>query len=110
MNITTEGVSGTSAQTIRNYYVYATDIDSDGVIELPQPQPLPAYGETPADDVYWIINWYRVSADDGKRTITLTTYHNYSGGWFVIFPEEWSGELTITRSSEVSGVRGYVFS
>lgn len=110
MNITTEGVSGTSAQTIRNYYVYATDIDSDGVIELPQPQPLPAYGETPADDVYWIINWYRVSADDGKRTITLTTYHNYSGGWFVILPEEWSGELTITRSSEVSGVRGYVFS
>ena len=109
MNITTEGASGTSAQTIRNYYVYATDINSDGVIELPQPMQLPAYGNSAAEDVYWTIDWYRLSVE-GRRYRTMTTYHNYSGGWFVKLPEEWRGELTISRSEEVSGVRGYVFS
>ncbi|MCI8526255.1 MAG: hypothetical protein HFF17_10115 [Oscillospiraceae bacterium] len=106
VNITTEGVSGTSAQTIRNYYVYATDIDSDGVIELPQPRQLPRYDEASQEDVYWLIDWYRLNID-GTRRRTMTTYHNYSGGWFVVLPEEWNGAVSITRESEVSGVRGY---
>ncbi len=109
VNITTEGASGTSAQTIRNYYVYATDIDSDGVIELPQPRQLPCYGDSSQEDVYWIIDWYRISVD-GRREKKMTTYHNYSGGWFLVLPEEWNGEITISRSGEVSGVRGYTFS
>ena len=106
-NITAEGASGTSAQTVRNYYVYATDIDSDGIVELPQPRQLPTYGESAPEDVYWIIDWYRLSID-GKRTREMTTYHNYSGGWFLTLPEEWNGNITIYRSAEVSGVRGYV--
>ena len=28
--------TGMSVQTVRNYFVYAADIDSDGLIELPQ--------------------------------------------------------------------------
>ncbi len=30
-----------AVQTVRNYYVYATDIDTDGLIELPEFVPLP---------------------------------------------------------------------
>lgn len=110
MNITTEGASGTSAQTIRNYYVYATDIDSDGVIELPQPKQLPNYiTENSSDEVFWIIDWYKLSID-GKKTWQMTTYHNYSGGWYITLPDAWNGQITISRSSEQSGVKGYVFS
>ena len=108
-NITTEGASGTSAQTVRNYYVYATDIDSDGIVELPQPKQLPSYGESAPEDVYWIIDWYQLSIN-GERHKEMTTYHNYSGGWFLRLPEEWEGNITISRSEEVSGVWGYVIS
>lgn len=107
LNITTAGVEGTSAGTVRNYYVYGTDIDRDGVIELPQPIQLPTRGG--AEDAYWIIEWYKMDLY-GRRTCETTTYHNYSGGWYVTLPNEWRDGLTISRSAEVSGVRGYVFS
>ncbi|MCI8842704.1 MAG: hypothetical protein HFF08_01135 [Oscillospiraceae bacterium] len=107
LNITTAGAAGTSAGTVRNYYVYGTDIDRDGVIELPQPIQLPSRGG--AEDAYWIIEWYKMDLY-GRCTRETTTYHNYSGGWYVTLPDEWSDTLTISRSAEVSGVRGYVFS
>lgn len=107
LNITTAGAEGTSAGTVRNYYVYGTDIDRDGVIELPQPIQLPSWGGT--EDAYRIIEWYKMDLY-GRRTRETTTYHNYSGGWYVTLPDEWSGSLTISRGAEVSGVRGYVFS
>ena len=34
-NVTFSNDSGTSIQTMRNFYVYADDIDNDGVVELP---------------------------------------------------------------------------
>ncbi len=98
-----------SASTVRNYYVYATDIDSDGIIELPEPELLPSLQGADAADAYWIIRWYSLSID-GRRTRKMTTYHNYSGGWYVTLPDAWGASLTVTRGEEISGVRGYVFS
>ena len=40
----------------------------------------------------------------------MTTYHSFSGGWFLSLPDRWQNRLCITRSEEVGGVRGYVFS
>ena len=108
-NISSESASGASVQTIRNYFVYATDIDGDGVIELPQPTELPSYQSDSAEDPYWIINWYNLT-DTGRQKRKLTTYHNFSGGWYVVLPEAWNGAVTISRSGEEAGVRGLTFS
>ncbi len=108
VNITAEGASGTSAQTVRNYYVYATDIDGDGVIELPQPRQLPQSADSAPEDVYWIIDWYRLQIDGGRQ-LRMTTYHNYSGGWFVELPQAWEGRIAITYDQVSEGVRGYTF-
>ncbi len=108
VNITTEGASGTSAQTVRNYYVYATDIDGDGVIELPQPRQLPQPADSAPEDVYWLIEWYRMHID-GTRELRLTTYHNYSGGWYVILPEAWEGQIALRYSEVEAGIHGYTF-
>ncbi len=107
-NITTAGAAGTSAETVRNYFVYGADLDGDGVIELPQPTKLPSGGET-QEEPYWLIDWYKITLS-GERSRAMTTYHNYSGGWYVELPERWRGRLTVSRGEEVSGVRGYVFS
>ena len=108
VNITAEGASGTSAQTVRNYYVYAADIDNDGLIELPQPKQLPQAETAAEDEAYWIIDWYHLSID-GQREKKLTTYHNYSGGWFLVLPEEWEDQLTITYDEAEQGMHGYTF-
>ncbi len=108
-NITSGPGTDLSALTVRNYYVYATDVDSDAQIELPEPQQLTPAEGTEGTDTYWIIHWYSLSID-GTRTRKMTTYHNYSGGWFLVLPDEWLDGLSVSRSEEVSGVRGYVFS
>ncbi len=106
-NISYSAESGTSTQTVSNYYVYATDIDSDGIIELPR---LELLRTTNADDGgYWIIHWYKLKLN-GENEDKLTTYHNYSAGWYVTIPDAWGNNITVSREYDDSGVRGYVFS
>lgn len=107
-NITADSTEGTNAQTVRNYNVYATDIDGDGIIELPQPHQLPAASDT-TESVYWIIDWYCLSVD-GDLEKKMTTYHNYSDGWFLVLPEEWEDQLTISYGEVETGISGYTFS
>ena len=106
-NIAVNGEAGISAQTIRNYNVYATDIDEDGIIELPMPVALPS--ATAGEETYWMIDWYNLGAD-GEKKVKMTTYHNYAGSWYLILPDEWHDRISVSRSEEVAGVYGYTFS
>lgn len=106
-NIATQGQQGLNAQTVRSYQVYATDIDNDGIMELPMPVALPsasAEGET-----FWTIDWYCLGLD-GSRQMKLTTFHNYAASWYVVLPELWSGQLSVSREKSTSGMSAYTFS
>lgn len=105
-NVTMDSATGVSNGTIRNYTVYASDINGDGCIDIPMPQILPAQNE---ETVYRIINWYNYSLR-GTATKTLSTYHNYSDGWYLTLPTAWTDVLTIRREDTVSGERAVVFS
>ncbi len=106
-NITALAETGTAAETVRNYFVYATDIDGDGLMELPRPELLSSYGTE--GENYWTITWYNMTLN-GETVDKMTTYHNYSSGWYVVLPDAWKGHLIVTRGNEASGVLGYVFS
>ena len=93
--------------TLRSYFVYACDIDGDGLIELPELLQLPQSED--GGDRYSLIYWYNLDGK-GQKTVKQTTYHCFSGGWYVTVPEQWREKLTISRGEEVGGVRGYVFS
>lgn len=99
--------SDETVSTVRSYYVYASDVDEDGMIELPRVFQLPSAEGT--EETYSAIDWYNLDLY-GRSHPKLTTYHNYSGGWFLILPEAWREQLCITRSEELDGVRGYTFS
>lgn len=93
--------------TVRSYYVYASDIDGDGLIELPQILPLPSAEGSDENDS--AISWYNLDLD-GRSLPKLTTYHSFSGGWFLKLPDRWQNQFCITRSTEADGVHGYAFS
>lgn len=104
-NITQNRESGQSVQTVRNYYVYSTDIDNDGIVELPQTVPLPAVeGDAGSENQYRII-WYNLS-DEGVRTDKMSTYHNFAEGWFLYLPETWCQNLTVTKHRAGDGPAG----
>ena len=106
-NVATGGELGVSAQTVRNYNVYATDIDADGVIELPKPVALPSFDA--GEETQWAIEWYSLSAD-GEQKMKKTTYHNYAGGWYVELPEQWRDRVSVSRNTSVPGVTAYCIS
>jgi len=106
-NVALMGDSGLNAQTVRNYHVYATDIDEDGIIELPMPVVLPS--SLAGEETFWVIDWYTLTTN-GERNVKLSTYHNYAAGWYVILPQMWRDRLTVSREHTVSGVTGHVFS
>ena len=104
-NISTNAEAGLSAQTVRSYNVYASDIDSDGLIELPAPVALPSQNN---EATYWVIDWYNLMPD-GRREVKTTTFHSYLNGWYLELPDYWHDHLTVMREENSDGDRGYTF-
>ena len=85
--------------------VFATDINGDGITEVPRTVPLPQQSET----LYYAIEWYAYRPN-GNSTRVVSTYHNYSDSWYFVLPDTWRGRLTVRREDFVSGERTIVFS
>ena len=87
-NVSMSNESGTSVKTVRNYYVYAEDIDGDGVLELPSliPMQWPALGRSMEEREH-LIRWYALGAD-GSEHDKRFTYHNYLQGWYMELRED----------------------
>lgn len=98
-NVTFSNESGTSVKTIRNYYVYAEDIDADGVVELPYVitmKQLSMAGLSASDQ--YLIRWYAMTADGGEVDKRYT-YHNFVGGWYLEVDSALSSRLTVSQRS-----------
>ncbi len=93
-NVTFSNESGTSIQTMRNYYVYADDIDSDGVVELPDPINMKTVDEPGSTDRHELLRWYAMTAGGGEVN-KMYTYHNFVGGWYMELESRWAPRLAV---------------
>ena len=95
-NIAYSTEADTSIRTVLNYYVYAEDIDSDGVLELPgliTMKPVTAWRE---DEQKFLLRWYAMDVD-GWEIDKLYTFHNYNGGWYLQLDSQWAGRMTVEQ-------------
>lgn len=104
-NVTLTRSSGVSESTLRNLTVYCRDIDNDGIMEIPISRALNSKSET----VYKVLDWYTFNKYS-RRTLKLSTYHNYSDSWYLVLPEKWGSNITIRREDSVPGERAVIFS
>ena len=95
-NVSFSNESGTSVQTMRNYYVYAEDIDSDGVVELPSLINMEPLTGRSLDTSQNLIRWYAMTIDGGEVD-KLYTYHNFVGGWYLEMDKEWASRITVVQ-------------
>ena len=98
-NVSFSNESGTSVRTMRNYYVYADDIDNDGVVELPSLITMRPMESGSAAERQDLIRWYAMKAD-GTEVDKLFTYHNFAGGWYLELDSEWAPRLTVLRQAD----------
>jgi hypothetical protein len=107
-NITLDPETGSSSGTVRLKETYGTDINNDMVLELPTLTFLPEYG-TAGSTNYWVTTWQQYDAQ-GNAYPVCTTYHNDRSGWYLVLPDQWLGQLVISRSDAAGlGQRSVTF-
>ena len=97
VNVSLSNESGTSVQTMRNYYVYSEDIDNDGIVELPDLIPMQTLDSTQNTERRELIRWYAMKAD-GSEVDKMYTYHDFLGGWYLKLDEDWAPRLTVQQT------------
>lgn len=111
-NITLDTHTGRSEQTVRYFYnaVGCMDINGDQITEVPQPSELREYKGSSLVTNFWLVAWIQFSLD-GTASTLYTTYYNSQDGWYFVLPDQWLGNLTLSRSDMPGGgERGVVFS
>ena len=116
-NISFSRESGTSVKTLRNYYVYADDIDSDGVLELPSLITMQPIKNSTSSEQQYLIRWYAMDHvsywnneeekyllrwysfdENGWEYDKLFTFHNYLGGWYLELGDDWAERVSVVDS------------
>lgn len=72
--------------------LYPSDLNEDGITELPVPVTLPTLD--PEETSRHLICWQSCGADGAFSTLFLS-YHNRSGGWYLLVPESWQDCITV---------------
>ena len=108
LNLTADPETGASRHVLQGYTdVLPSDINGDYILELPNPVPLPTYGDPEATD-FWLLEWNQYD-DKGKCTEVMTTYHNVQNGWYFVIPDKWKNRITVTTNDSLSGQREVLF-
>lgn len=94
-NVSFSSESGTSVQTLRNYYVYADDIDADAVLELPSLVNAEPSADSAAKDQH-VIRWFALQSD-GSEVNKQFTYHNFVGGWYLELGEDYASRVSVQQ-------------
>lgn len=95
--------SGSANVTKRHINVFSSDIDGDGIIEVPLAKMFSGYTDPMSSDTRWKINWSEI--ETGKIiNSNIDTFHNSVEGWFFILPEKWDSDVSaiITNESNAS--------
>lgn len=101
VNITLSGDAGTSIHTMRSFYVYADDIDADGVVELPALLPMRPVQVSANTDTHQLIRWYAMTAN-GDMVDKLYTYHNFADGWYLQLDSAFAAYVTALNTENTT--------
>ncbi len=97
-NISFTSESDTSIQALRNYYVYAEDIDEDGVLELPSLLTMKSVSKWTEEEQKFLLRWFAIDVD-GREVDKMYTFHYYQGGWYVQLNSAWASRVTVDQGN-----------
>lgn len=80
-------------QTIRSSSYSSSDIDNDGIIEIPTAGIFPGYENLPETEQLTIINW--LVYEEGQLIRKYSGYYSINDGYAFMMPEEWYEKVTI---------------
>lgn len=100
------GESGLIENTRRQAGYLSTDIDLDGIVEIPTRSPFPGYASGSRDSLYstdW--NVFQNYSIDKK----YSSYYSIADGYCFIFPNRWEGVVTAKKDDAAGDIVFYRF-
>lgn len=110
-NVTFNTESGYSQVTTRaDAAVALSDINKDGVLEIPISMALPNIQEQEDSAGESVVYWCQVD-EGGSLAVSCVTYHCQSDGWYLVLPDNWPENIAVARDDSLShrGERSVVF-
>ena len=98
-NISFSTEADTSVGTLSNFYIYAEDIDEDGILEIPSLITMKSVSEWKAEEEKYLIRWFSMDSE-GREADKLFTFHNYVGGWYLRLDSSWASRVSIEQSRD----------
>ena len=95
-NISFSRRADTSVRTLRNFTVYAEDIDDDKVLELPALITMKPVTLNQRMEQRYLLRWFSVDID-GWEMDKAYTFHDYSGGWYMDLDSAWAARVSVDQ-------------
>lgn len=88
--------------TLRSINFLTTDINSDGVLEIPVQQNVPSVTISQVTEKLYLTNW---ASFNGEKLVTqMTAMINTADGYYYVVPTKWVGKIAILKDTE-NGIR-----
>ena len=98
-NLALDGEDTASHSTYRPVAVYASDVNGDGITELPRAVLMAGYKDTSSSDAVYMLDWYAYGI--GKvPTKVATTYQNISDAWSLLIDQKWHDRITAIKAND----------
>lgn len=86
-------------RTLRTSDARSEDFDGDGCLDIPLLSKLPLLPDASENDAVYITSW---NSFDGKLlTPIANTVTNYSDGYYLVIPQQWVGQFTVVRRTDI---------
>lgn len=101
VNAAINEATGRSSLSLPYRQLKPTDINGDGVTEIPAPENYAPQGDT-------LTAWKQCSVS-GHSFVVEHTYHSLSNGWYFTLPQRWWDDVAVAAQETVSGENQVVF-
>ncbi|WP_295130069.1 hypothetical protein [Ruminococcus sp.] len=87
---------------------YSTDVDGDGIVEIPSTRPMTGYENAIIDEMVYMTTW-NIYEDFFNLTEKYRGYYSISNGYFFAFPNRWNDLVTVKREPDTSELVFYKY-
>lgn len=87
-----------SGQTARTRAYTCTDVNDDGVMDIPTEKTLKTYVRNGSEERLSYVDWY--SYTDGELVYIKSAYTSVNEPFYIELPDKWLGNITIERNPD----------
>lgn len=91
--------SDRSNPTFRAYTALSTDVDGDGILDIPLMKEAPGWEEAAMAYKAWLYPYYKWDGKNGL-TFVLERYYNNEQGYYVDIPKDWVNRYTVEKTPQ----------